>query len=42
MNVIIDKLDGFKWFENIQDDKIFYPFMWLDEGISGPSTVSEN
>ena len=39
MNVIIDKNDGFDWFNNIMEDKIYYPFMWLDEGISGPSEV---
>ena len=39
MNVIIEKNDGFGWFENIESEKVFLPAMWLEEGVSGPSEV---
>ena len=33
------KNDTFNWFKDIQDDVVYLPIMWLDEGISGPSKV---
>ena len=39
MNVIVEKNDTFNWFKDIQDDVVYLPIMWLDEGISGPSKV---
>ena len=39
MNVIVEKNDTFNWFKDIQDDVVYLPIMWLDEGISGPSEV---
>lgn len=39
MNVIAEKNDGFGWFDNIQNEKVYLPIMWLEEGLSGPSQV---
>ena len=40
MNVLIDKFDGFGWFENVAQDKTYLPVLWLEEGVTGPSEVS--
>ena len=40
MNVIVDKHNGFGYFDNIADDKVYLPFGWLEEGVLGPSDVS--
>lgn len=37
MNVEITKRDGFGYFESIQDDLLYYPLGWIEEGITGPS-----
>lgn len=42
MNVKIEKHDGFGWFQNIAQDELYLPFMWLEEGVHGPSEVKIN
>ena len=39
MNVIIEKGDGYGFFDQIDQDKIYYPFSWLSEGLPEPSEV---
>jgi hypothetical protein len=40
MNVIMEKNSGFGYFDKIARDRIVYPFMWLEDGVLGPSDVS--
>ena len=42
LNVIVEKNSLFKYFENISQDKIYYPFAWLQEGVIEPSDVSRS
>ena len=43
LNVMVEKYDGFEWFSNISQDKVYLPVVWLEEGVSGPSDfVREN
>lgn len=37
MVVELKKDSGFGYFDNIQDDSVFFPFCWIEEGIPGPS-----
>ena len=37
----MEKNSLFKYFENISQDKIYYPFAWLQEGVIEPSDVSK-
>ena len=30
---------GFGYFDGIQDDVVYLPFCWLDEGLTGPDEV---
>jgi len=39
LNVIIEKNSPFKYFENALQDKIYYPFAWLQEGVIEPSDI---
>ena len=39
--MIIEKNSPFKYFENTLQDKIYYPFAWLQEGVIEPSDVSK-
>ena len=39
LNVMVEKNDGFKWFSNISQDKVYLPVVWLEEGVSGPSDI---
>jgi len=39
LNVIVEKNSLFKYFENISQDKIYYPFAWLQEGVIEPSDI---
>ena len=40
MNVEVNRNDGFGWFNNIKQEKIYIPVLWFAEGISGPSKVN--
>jgi len=40
MNVIIEKNSGFGYFDKINQNQIIYPFMWLEDGVLGPSEVN--
>jgi hypothetical protein len=40
LNVILEKNNIFKYFENISQDKVYLPFAWLEEGVAKPSEVS--
>ena len=33
MNVIIEKHSGFGYFDQIGQDKIVYPFFWIEDGV---------
>ena len=33
MNVVIDKNSGFGYFDEIQKDKIVFPFLWIEDGV---------
>jgi len=37
MNLLIEREDGTDVFRNISQEKIYYPFAWLSEGIPKPS-----
>ena len=39
LNVVVEKNDGFGWFENINQDKIYVPVLWFEEGVSELSEV---
>ena len=39
LNVMIERDDGFNWFSNIAQDKVYLPVLWLEEGVDGPSEV---
>ena len=39
MNVAVEKSDGFGWFDKINQEKIYLPVLWFEEGIGGPSEV---
>ena len=39
MNLLIEREDGTDVFRNISQEKIYYPFAWLSEGIPKPSEV---
>ena len=39
MNLLIAREDGTDVFRNISQEKIYYPFAWLSEGIPKPSEV---
>ena len=39
MNVIMEKNSGFGYFDQINSDQVVYPFMWLEDGVLGPSEV---
>ena len=39
MNVAVEKSDGFGWFDKINQEKIYLPVLWFEEGIGGPSQV---
>ena len=32
--------DGFGYFDNIQEERVFLPFCWMEEGMVAPSKVS--
>ena len=40
MNVIVDKNDGFGWFDKVAQEKTYLPVLWLEEGVPGPSEVN--
>ena len=39
MNLLIQRKDGSGFFEDINQEEIYYPFAWIQEGIPGPSEV---
>ena len=39
MNLLIQRKDGSGFFEDINQEEIYYPFAWIKEGIPGPSEV---
>ena len=39
LNVVVEKNDGFGWFDNINQDKIYVPVLWFEEGVSELSEV---
>ena len=39
MNVAVEKSDGFGWFDKINQEQIYLPVLWFEEGIGGPSKV---
>lgn len=39
MNVVVEKSDGFGWFDKINQEKIYLPALWFEEGIGGPSEI---
>lgn len=43
MNVVVEKDSGFQWFDSVMNNVTYLPFMWLEEGVVGPSeTIKEN
>ena len=40
MNVIVEKNNVFRFFEDISQDRVYLPFAWLEEGVAEPSDVS--
>ena len=39
LNVVVEKNDGFGWFDYINQDKIYVPVLWFEEGVSELSEV---
>ena len=40
MNVIVEKNNVFRFFEDISQDRVYLPFAWLEEGVAEPPDVS--
>ena len=39
MNVVAERNNGFEWFDKINQEKVYLPVLWFEEGVAGPSEV---